>query len=154
MSNLSHSDSILVARSAECLYDMVSDVTRIGEWSPVCKACWWDEGSSARAGDWFTGSNTTADRTWETRSEVVVAERGREFAFVVGGSYVRWGYTFTVIGEGTRVTESWEFLPGGIAMFKEKFGADAQTQISSRTEAAHDGIPVTLAALKRTAESV
>ena len=154
MSNLSYSDSILVARSAECLYDMVSDVTRIGEWSPVCKACWWDEGSSARAGDWFTGSNTSADRTWETRSEVVVAERGREFAFVVGGSYVRWGYTFTVIGEGTRVTESWEFLPGGIAMFKEKFGADAQTQISSRTEAAHDGIPVTLAALKRTAESV
>ena len=154
MSNLSYSDSILVARSAECLYDMVSDVTRIGEWSPVCKACWWDEGSSARAGDWFTGSNTTADRTWETRSEVVVAERGREFAFVVGGSYVRWGYTFTVIGEGTRVTESWEFLPGGIAMFKEKFGADAQTQISSRTKAAHDGIPVTLAALKRTAESV
>jgi hypothetical protein len=154
MSNLSHSDSILVARSAECLYDMVSDVTRIGEWSPVCKACWWDAGSSARAGDWFTGRNTTADRTWETRSEVVVAERGREFAFVVGGSYVRWGYTFTVVGEGTRVTESWEFLPEGIAMFEEKFGADAQTQISSRTEAAHDGIPVTLAALKRTAEAV
>jgi len=153
MSNLSHSDSILVARSAECLYDMVSDVTRIGEWSPVCKACWWDEGSSARAGGWFTGRNTTADRTWETRSEVVVAERGREFAFIVGGSYVRWGYTFTVVGEGTRVTESWEFLPEGIAMFEEKFGADAQTQISDRTKAAHDGIPLTLAALKRTAES-
>ena len=153
MSNLSHSDSILVARSAESLYDMVSDVTRIGEWSPVCKACWWDEGSSARAGGWFTGRNTTADRTWETRSEVVVAERGREFAFIVGGSYVRWGYTFTVVGEGTRVTESWEFLPEGIAMFEEKFGADAQTQISDRTKAAHDGIPLTLAALKRTAES-
>ena len=153
MSNLSHSDSILVARSAEYLYDMVSDVTRIGEWSPVCKACWWDEGSSARAGGWFTGRNTTPDRTWETRSEVVVAERGREFAFVVGGSYVRWAYTFAAVGEGTRVTESWEFLPGGIAMFEEKFGADAQTQISSRTKAAHEGIPVTLAALKRTAES-
>jgi hypothetical protein len=79
---------------------------------------------------------------------------GREFAFVVGGSYVRWGYTFTAVGEGTSVTESWEFLPEGIAMFKEKFGADAQRQISSRTKAAHDGIPVTLAALKRTAESV
>ena len=153
MSNLSYSDSILVAGSAESLYDMVSDVTRIGEWSPVCKACWWDEGSSARAGDWFTGRNTTPDRTWETRSEVVVADRGREFAFVVGGSYVRWGYTFTAVGEETRVTESWEFLHGGIAMFKAKFGADAQAQISSRTKAAHDGIPVTLAALKRTAES-
>ena len=154
MSNLSHSESILVACSADLLYDMVSDVTRIGEWSPVCEACWWDEGSSARAGDWFTGRNVLPERTWETRSEVVVAERGREFAFIVGGSYVRWGYTFTAVDEGTRVTESWEFLPEGIAMFKEKFGEDAQRQISSRTKAAHDGIPVTLAAIKRTAESV
>ena len=39
MSNLSHSESIIVDRCAEDLYDMVSDVTRIGEWSPVCKAC-------------------------------------------------------------------------------------------------------------------
>ena len=37
MSNLSHSESIVVDRCAEDLYDMVSDVTRIGEWSPVCK---------------------------------------------------------------------------------------------------------------------
>jgi len=154
MSNLSHSSSILIARSAESLYDMVSDVTRIGEWSPVCKACWWDEGAAARVGDWFTGRNELPDRTWETRSEVVVADRGREFAFVVGGSFVRWGYTFTAVRAGTRVTESWHFLPGGIAMFKEKFGADAQTQISTRTKAAHDGIPVTLAAIKRSAESV
>jgi len=154
MSNLSHSSSILIARSAESLYDMVSDVTRIGEWSPVCKACWWDEGAAARVGDWFTGRNESPDRTWETRSEVVVADRGREFAFVVGGSFVRWGYTFTAVGAETRVTESWHFLPGGIAMFKEKFGADAQTQISTRTKAAHNGIPVTLAAIKRSAESV
>lgn len=35
VSDLSHSLSILVARSAESLYDMVSDVTRIGEWSTV-----------------------------------------------------------------------------------------------------------------------
>ena len=68
---------------------MVSDVTRIGEWSPVCKACWWDEGSAAHVGDWFTGRNVLPDRTWETRSEVIVAERGREFAFVGGRSYVR-----------------------------------------------------------------
>ena len=153
MSNLSYSDSIVVARSAECLYDMVSDVTRIGEWSPVCKACWWDEGGAARVGDWFTGRNVLPERTWETRSEVVVADKGREFAFVVGGSYVRWGYTFSALGEGTRVTESWHFLPGGIAMFKEKFGADAQVQISNSTSAARDGIPMTLAAIKRTAES-
>src|SRR5205814_328861 len=42
MANPQHSDSIVVARSPEDLYDMVSDVTQMGSWSPVCKACWWD----------------------------------------------------------------------------------------------------------------
>jgi len=27
---------------------------------------------------------------------------------------------------GTTLTESWEFLPGGIAMFEEKFGDEAR----------------------------
>ena len=151
--NLSHSESIVVTRSPESLYDMVSDVTRTGEWSPVCKACWWDEGDSARVGARFTGRNELPERTWETRCQVVVADRGREFAFVVGESFVRWGYTFTPVDGGTQVTESWEFLPAGIAMFESRHGADAQMQIADRTKAAHDGIPVTLAALKEAAES-
>jgi hypothetical protein len=84
---------------------------------------------------------------------VVVAERGREFAFIVGGAWVRWGYTFTPVDGGTKLTESWEFLPAGIARFEERYGAAAQAQIADRAEAAHTGIPVTLAAIKRTAES-
>ena len=152
MASPSYSESIIIARSADALYDLVSDVTRMGEWSPVCKACWWDDGAGARAGAWFTGRNEASGRTWETRSEVVTAARGREFAFVVGGAWVRWGYTFTPVDGGTQVTESWEFLPAGLARFGERYGADAQAQIADRTEAARTGIPLTLAAIKRTAE--
>jgi ribosome-associated toxin RatA of RatAB toxin-antitoxin module len=97
MDNPHHSDSLVIARSGDELYDMVSDVTRMGEWSPVCKACWWDVGDSARVGAWFTGRNELPERTWETRSEVVAADQGREFAFVVGGALTRWGYTFTPV---------------------------------------------------------
>jgi hypothetical protein len=154
MSSLRYSESVLVARSPEELYDMVSDVTRMGEWSPVCKACWWDEGGGPRPSAWFTGRNERPDRTWETRSQVVAADRGREFAFVVGGSWVRWGYTFAPVDGGTQVTESWEFLPDGIARFHNRFGRDAPAQIASRAEDAHQGIPATLAALKKSAESV
>jgi len=153
MSGLRYSESIVVARSAESLYDMVSDVTRMGEWSPVCKACWWDDGDSLRVGAWFTGRNELPERVWETRSQVVAAERGREFAFVIGGSLVRWSYAFTPVDGGTQVTESWEFLPDGIARFQARFGEDAEAQIANRTEAAHRGIPVTLAAIKESAES-
>jgi hypothetical protein len=154
MTSRHHSDSIVIARSPEDLYDMVSDVTRMGEWSPICAACWWDEGGGPRAGAWFTGRNETAERTWETRSLVEAADRGREFTFAVFGSRVRWSYTFQAAEGGTRLTESWDFLPDGIASFHERYGADAEAQIAERTEAAIKGIPVTLAAIKAAAERV
>ncbi len=97
---------------------MVSDVTRMGEWSPICKACWWDNGEGPWPGAWFTGRNELPERVRETRSQVVTAERRHEFTFVVGGTGVRWGYTFTPVGGGTRLPESWEFLPAGIASFR------------------------------------
>ena len=152
MDNLRFSKSIVAAGSPESLYDMVADVTRMGEWSPVCRACWWDDGDGPRVGAWFTGRNELPERTWETRSEVVTADRGREFAFVVGGALVRWGYTFTAVDAGTQVTESWEFLPAGIARFHDRFGDNAEAQIANRTEAAHSGIPATLAAIKKAAK--
>lgn len=153
MPDLTHSESVVVAASPEEVYDLVSDVTRTGEWSPVCVACWWDEGATGRAGDWFTGRNVTPERTWETRSLVDVADRGREFAWLVGGSRARWGYTLEPVEGGTRLTESWEFLPGGLAFMEERYGADAPAQVQARVRAAHEGIPATLAAIKRIAEA-
>jgi hypothetical protein len=152
MNELTYAGSIVVSCPPEALYDMVSDVTRMGEWSPICKACWWDEGDGPAVGSWFTGRNETPERTWETRSQVTTAERGREFTFTVGGSFIRWAYTFTPVAEGTEVTETWHFLPAGIARFRERFGADADAEIADRTQAAHVGIPLTLAAIKRAAE--
>jgi hypothetical protein len=153
MDTLTYSESIVIARSPEDLYDLVSDVTRMGEWSPVCKACWWDEGSGPEVGAWFTGRNELPERTWETRSEVVAADRGHEFAFVVNGSWTRWGYVFVPVDGGTELTESWELLPGGVAMFEERFGADAKAQIAKRLGLAQKGIPATLGAIKRDAEA-
>ena len=150
----SHQESVIVEASAETLYDLVSDVTRTGEWSPVCTSCWWDDNDEAgQVGAWFTGHNELPNRTWETRSKVVAAERGHEFAWVVGGSFVRWGFSFAPAEVGTTLTESWEFLPGGIAMFEEKYGEDAGAQIAERTQQALAGIPKTLAAIKQIAES-
>ena len=152
MSELHYSASIVVARPPGTLYAMVSDVTRTGEWSPTCRACWWDDGAGPTPGSWFTGRNETPTRVWETRSQVLVAEPGREFAFVVGGSLVRWGYTMAPVDGGTELTESWEFLAQGQTMFRERFGDDAEAQILDRTKAAHHSIPLTLAALKAAAE--
>lgn len=154
MGTRSHQESVVVEASAETLYALVSDITRTGEWSPVCTSCWWDDETEAgQVGAWFTGRNQLPNRTWQTRSQVAVAKRGREFAWLVGGSFVRWGFSLTPAETGTTLNESWEFLPDGIAMFEEKYGDQAHVQIADRTQQALDGIPKTLDAIKRIAES-
>ncbi|MEO6505409.1 MAG: SRPBCC family protein [Terrimesophilobacter sp.] len=145
------SESIIVFRPAEQLYAMVSDVTRMGEWSPVCTGGWWDDDTRG-VGAWFTGHNETPAKTWETRSQVVADTPGREFAFVVGGDRTRWGYTFTPVAEGTELTESWEILPAGDVYFTERFGPTADAEITQRLENARSGIHETLAAIKKAAE--
>lgn len=152
MNKLTHADSIMIDRPPEQVYELVADVTRMGEYSPICKACWWDDDDHG-VGAWFTGRNETPERTWETRSQVVAAEPGREFAWQVGGNLVRWGYTFEPVDGGTKVTESWQFLPAGIEMFHGRYGDNAQAEIDKRVEAAHTGIPSTLAAIKAAAEA-
>lgn len=157
---LTHADSITIAAPPAEVYALVSDVTRTGEWSPVCKACWWDEadapepGGSPRVGAHFTGRNETPERTWETRSQVVVADPGREFAWIVGQGFVRWSYMLGALDDGaaTELTETWEFTPEGLAAFAQRYGDDADREVQKRTEMAHAGIPATLAAVKRIAE--
>lgn len=145
--------SIAVEASAQQVYDLVSDIARTGEWSPICVACEWDDGQGPTAGSFFTGHNRTGDSEWSTRSQVEVAEPGREFAWLVNGGLVRWSYAMAPEGDGSRLTESWEFTQAGLQMFHDKWGEEAHVRIDLRTQQAIDGIPVTLAALKKVAEA-
>ncbi|UXA20923.1 SRPBCC family protein [Mycobacterium sp. SMC-4] len=147
------SESITVAVPPEDLYALVSDVTRTGQWSPVCRRCWWDEGAGPQVGAWFTGRNETPERIWETRCQVVAAEPGRVFAWEVNDGWVYWGYHLEPDGAGTRLTESWALLPKGVDGFGERFGESADAEIAKRVDAARIGIPATLAAIKEIAES-
>lgn len=153
MTTFEFSDSITVAVPPDQLYAMLSDVTRTGEWSLGCKACRWHEGDGPRVGAKFTGSNEDSGRTWETVNEVVAADPGRQFTWEVNGGWVRWGYAFEPADGGTLLTEHWEFLPPGLAGFRENYGEAAEAQIARRSEAALQGIPQTLAAIKKVAEA-
>ena len=155
MDTVRHSGSIVVNRSPEEVYELISDVTNMGAWSPICKACWWDEGDGPRVGAMFTGRNEVPERTWETRSEIVAADPGKEFAWAVAEppTRARWGYAFKPVDGGTEVTETWELPPEGQALFNEWFKDNGSEEIAKRAAAAEKGIPVTLAAIKKAAES-
>ena len=157
------SQSMFIAASTADLYAMVSDVTRMGEWSPVCRSCQWDEdsaaaeGGAAAVGAWFTGHNVDEGREWDTHCEVIAADPGREFAFAVAGTFVRWTYSFVAASEGgrdgTTLTETWEPQPDLLAFYAQQYGADqVQTVLAARTATAKVGIAATLAAIKAAAE--
>jgi hypothetical protein len=102
-----------VEASPERVYDLVSDITRMGEWSPETYSCTWIEGATGPAvGARFKGRNRRGLLRWSNVPEVIAAERGREFAFrrVVFGSEVRWRYRMQSEGSGTRLSESYEVL--------------------------------------------
>lgn len=63
------------------------------------------------------------------------------------------GYSLAAEDGGTRLTESWKFLPPGIAGFHEIFGERAESEIEARRLAAESGIPATLTAIKAIAEA-
>jgi hypothetical protein len=153
MDPLTQSASSVFQRSPEDVYDMVSDVTRMGEWSPVCKACWWEEADGPSVGAIFTGRNETPERTWEMKNKVTAADRGKAFSWEVEGTHARWGYVFAPVDGGTEVTERWDLPADGIAFFEERFGDDARAQIATREQTAVSGMQETLAAIKKAAEA-
>lgn len=138
---------------------MVSDVTRMGEWSPVCRSCRWADDAGPEVGARFTGHNVDDEREWDTHCEVVAADPGREFAFAVAGTFVRWSYTFAPAQgddgtSGTRLTETWEPQPDLLAFYAKQYGDDrVQSVLDARADTARRGIDATLTAIKRAAEA-
>ncbi len=106
--------SVEVAASAEQVYDLISDMPRMGEWSPECHGVeWTGDATGPTAGATFIGRNHTGPGgriKWSRRGRVLTADRGREFAFATeegGKEGVIWRYLLEPDGSGTRVTESY-----------------------------------------------
>lgn len=145
-----HAASIEIAASPERIYDMVSDITRMGEWSPENVGGRWLAGGAGNVGDWFVGTNRTPDRTWERECEVAAAIRGRDFTFVVGGvedNCTWWSYELEPIESGTRVTERWWIVNKTPAM-----AAASDEAFAGRVAYTEEMLQRTLASLKRAAE--
>ncbi|MEJ2866620.1 SRPBCC family protein [Actinomycetospora sp. OC33-EN08] len=146
----SYADSVWVDASPHQVYDAVSDVTRHPEWSVFTKSCEWEDTTSAVVGAHFTGHNSRPGREWSTRSEVVAATPGKEFAWEVRDGFVRWGFEMAPDGGGTRLTQRWDFRPTGREWVRETFGEEG---ITLRVDDARHSIPTTLAAIKTVLES-
>jgi Polyketide cyclase / dehydrase and lipid transport len=112
-----------VRASADQVYAVISDVTRIPEWSPETKRAEW------LAPDRFRAWNRRRLGRWRTVANVVEAWPGHKFSFVVqamGGDWTQWTYLIepgSAAGT-TRLTETCRMcvaLPFGVVVFERLF---------------------------------
>jgi hypothetical protein len=151
LSSFKAAASVVVAAPAEEIYAFIGDMPRIGEISPECTGGVWE--SEARdVGALFIGSNTSGDRTWQRRIQVVVADAPSEFAWenigdanepfspgTVGAA--RWTYRFTPVEGGTRVDETWYLLENP---HLQTIAEDVLRGLESRNQAGMEQTLVTL----------
>jgi uncharacterized protein YndB with AHSA1/START domain len=142
--------SIQIDKPAETVWAMVSEVTRMGSWSPETRSTEWIDGATGPAvGAHFKGTNRKGLIRWTTKVRITECEPGRVFAFTtLAGKRdaTEWSYIFVATDDGgCEVTESytvlWEPWYGKLVQPERRRGPQLET-----------GMRLTLERLKAHAE--
>ncbi|WP_164909129.1 SRPBCC family protein [Mycobacteroides franklinii] len=107
--------SLLMDGTVDQLWDLVTDVTRMGRFSPENRSGRW-LGKSA-VGAFFLGFNRIGPVVWATLCRVTALDPGRSFEFKVYLVGTRWGYRLEPAGDGVLVTEYREW-PTNALMYR------------------------------------
>ena len=133
------------------VFAAVTDVTRMGEWSPECVACRWiGDAKGPAVGAQFEGDNVATLgpvtlKRWTTTSEVIDLEPNTSFEFRAEG-YTAWRYDFAERDGATIVTESFSHPPY-VGWQKWIYG-----RLANRQKAMTKGMQATLDRIKQTIE--
>jgi uncharacterized protein YndB with AHSA1/START domain len=100
-----------ISASADAVWPLVSDLTRMGEWSPENQGGEWIKGATGPAvGALFKGRNSNGKRSWSTTVKVTEFEPSKKisFALMVGKSaWCDWVWEVAPSANGCTVTHSW-----------------------------------------------
>jgi uncharacterized protein YndB with AHSA1/START domain len=148
--------SVDVAASPETVWTLISDLERMGEWSPECTGVRWAGNAPGPAGPSvgavFKGKNAIGIRRWSTKGTIVAADQNRKLAWdtaALGLPVARWTYAIEPSGGGCRVTETWDDKRGALINFVGPITTGVKDRIS-HNEA---GMRTTLERLKAAAEA-
>lgn len=141
-----------IGAPAERVWALVTDLERMGEWSPENTGGAWVRGSSGPGpGARVKGTNRNGKRRWSTEVRVVTFEAPRSFEFDVtalGLAVARWGYAIEPAGDRCRVTETWVDRRGWLV---RALGGPV-SGVAERAAHNRQGMERTLAALAASAE--
>jgi Polyketide cyclase / dehydrase and lipid transport len=147
----------VTAALPELVWDLVADVTRVGEWSPECvRAAWLGEPGRPQPGAMFTGYNRLPNGfEYQVTCVVTEADRPRAFAWAVlddSGDPARpsslWRYQIDPLpGGGSRVRQRFTHGPG--ASFLRAAAAKAPDRAAEIITARLDGLRASMSATLR-----
>jgi uncharacterized protein YndB with AHSA1/START domain len=137
----------------EQVWDLVSDVCRMPEWSPSVVSTRLRDGFDRVAlGTQFTNRNTHGELTWTTHAEVVRFEPGRALAFRVDENWAVWSFTLTPTETGTLLTQRRE-TPDGISDLSRELTDGFMGGQDTYTETLLAGMRETLDRIRAAAEA-
>lgn len=144
-----------IAASPAAVWSAISDVTRMGEWSPENHANEWKDGvTSAAVGARWVGHNRNGEFEWTTESRVADLVENQRFYFECLAPdfndfhFASWGFDIEATDGGCRVTEHWQDLRPEAA----KQGSAQISGVTDRTAHNKLGMEATLAALAQAVE--
>ncbi|MGI8667475.1 MAG: SRPBCC family protein [Jatrophihabitans sp.] len=148
------SKTVTIAADADLVWSLVTDLPRMGEFSPENLGGRWVGGADGPAvGARFRGVNHNGDKRWKTFSTVVEYVPGMLLTFDVRTSFglrvSRWSYQVEPTEAGCRLTERWYRV--GNLMVQRYLGP----RVTGRTDRPGfnvESIEHTLAAVKARAE--
>ena len=98
------------------IWDVVSDVTRVGEWSGECQGCeWMAPSTTAVPGARFRGKNRRGGFRWTRRNEVVAANPPHELWWRTVSRFpyldsTDWRLRLVAVDGKTEVTQSFQIV--------------------------------------------
>ena len=100
-----------VAASPEKVWALVTDLSRMGEWSPENQGGEWLDGATCAAvGAKFGGNNKNGDKSWQATVSVEVCDAPKKFVFVLNykeNHLCDWVYEIEPTPNGCRLTHAW-----------------------------------------------
>jgi uncharacterized protein YndB with AHSA1/START domain len=118
--NRSCAATIEIAAPIDVVWDLVSDITRVGEWSVECRSAGWLSGATGPApGARFRGRNRRNAALWTRTCEVLAVDAPTRFVWRTLPSRLlpdstQWTLELADGGDHTRLTESMHLvhIPG------------------------------------------
>ena len=142
-----------VAAAPERVWELLSDLRRMPDWSPELVAMLPLKTGGLRVGQWYLGLNRRKVALWPTRSVIAVLEPGRALAWDTRSSGARWIWEVEPDGAGgTRLVHR-RPVPAGVTLLSRVFAPLALGGSDSHADELEAGMRQSVARLKAAAEA-